>query len=117
MNKVVLMGRLTREPEVRYSQGAEPMAIARYTLAVDRKYRREGEDNADFVSCMCFGKAAEFAEKYFDKINRFVMCITLLAIYLGVVYIPEILQISLTARWVISSTIQTLKDWEPEAEW
>ena len=61
------MGRLTRDPEVRYSQGEHSMAIARYTLAVDRRFKREGEEKADFISCVCFGKAAEFAEKYFRK--------------------------------------------------
>lgn len=58
------MGRLTRDPEVRYSQGANSMAIARYTLAVDRRFRREGEATADFISCIAFGKNGEFAEKY-----------------------------------------------------
>lgn len=68
MNKVVLMGRLTREPDVRYSQGESPMAIARYTLAVDRRFRRDGnEQSADFISCVSFGKTAEFAERYFHK--------------------------------------------------
>ena len=67
MNVVVLMGRLTRDPEVRYSQGANAMAIARYTLAVDRRFRRESEQNADFISCVAFGKSAEFAEKYFKQ--------------------------------------------------
>lgn len=67
MNKTVLMGRLTRDPEVRYTQGNEPMAIARYTLAVDRKMKRENEATADFISCVCFGRAAEFAEKYFKQ--------------------------------------------------
>lgn len=66
MNKVILMGRLTRDPEVRYSQGGEnPLAIARYTLAVDRRFKRDGEQTADFISCVSFGKTAEFAEKYF----------------------------------------------------
>lgn len=64
MNKVILMGRLVRDPEVRYSQGSEPMAIARYTLAVNRKYAKEGEQAADFISCVVFRKGAEFAEKY-----------------------------------------------------
>ena len=64
MNKVILMGRLTRDPEVRYSQGANSMAIARYTLAVDRRFRREGEATADFISCIAFGKNGEFVEKY-----------------------------------------------------
>lgn len=67
MNKVVLMGRLTRDPEVRYSQGANALAIARYTLAVDRRFRREGEPTADFIQCVAFGKQGEFAEKYFRQ--------------------------------------------------
>lgn len=69
MNKVILMGRLTRDPEVRYSQGAEPMAVARYTLAVDRRGRRDDSNgqNADFISCVAFAKNAEFAEKYLRK--------------------------------------------------
>ena len=67
MNKVVLMGRLTRDPEVRYTQGDNPMAIARYTMAVDRRFKREGEATADFISCVAFGKLAEFAEKYFRQ--------------------------------------------------
>lgn len=67
MNKVILMGRLTRDAEVRYSQGNEPMAIARYTLAVDRRFKREGEQEADFISCVAFGKQGEFAEKYLHK--------------------------------------------------
>ncbi len=68
MNKAILMGRLTRDPEVRYSQGDSSMAIARYTLAVDRRFNRNGEDaTADFITCVAFGKAGEFAEKYFRK--------------------------------------------------
>ena len=67
MNKVVLMGRLTRDPDVRYSQGEQPVAIARYTLAVDRRFKRDGEQDADFVSCVAFGRAAEFAEKYLKQ--------------------------------------------------
>lgn len=67
MNKVVLMGRLVREPEVRYSQGEKAMAIARYTLAVDRKFKRDGEPEADFIPCIAFGKLAEFSEKYLTK--------------------------------------------------
>lgn len=66
MNKAILIGRLTREPEIRYSSGENSIAIARYTLAVDRKYNRE-EQSADFLNCVAFGKAAEFAEKYFHK--------------------------------------------------
>ena len=64
MNKVILMGRLTRDPEVRYSAGENTMAIARYTLAVDRRFRRDGEATADFINCVVFGRGAEFAEKY-----------------------------------------------------
>ena len=68
MNKVILMGRLTRDPEVRYTQGENPTAVARYTLAVDRRYNRNNEENtADFISCVAFGKAGEFAEKYYRK--------------------------------------------------
>ena len=68
MNKVILMGRLTRDPEVRYSQGDQATAIARYTLAVDRRFRRDGDQqSADFIGCVAFGRAAEFAEKYFRK--------------------------------------------------
>ena len=62
MNKVILMGRLTRDPEVRYSAGENALAIARYTLAVDRRFRRDGEATADFISCVSFGRTAEFAE-------------------------------------------------------
>lgn len=67
MNKIILMGRLTKDPDVRYSQGNNPMAIARYTLAVDRKFKRDGEPNADFINCIAFGKNGEFAEKYLHK--------------------------------------------------
>ena len=68
MNKVILMGRLTRDPEVRYSQGDSPTAIARYTLAVDRRFNRNGDDaSADFIGCVAFGRSAEFAEKYLRK--------------------------------------------------
>ena len=68
MNKVILMGRLTRDPEVRYSQGEQATAIARYTLAVDRRFRREGDQQtADFIGCVAFGRQGEFAEKYLRK--------------------------------------------------
>lgn len=67
MNKVVLVGRLTRDPEVRYSQGEKSTAICRYTLAVDRRFKRENEQSADFIQCLVFGKSAEFAEKYFRQ--------------------------------------------------
>ena len=68
MNKVILMGRLTRDPEVRYSQGENATAIARYTLAVDRRFNRSGDENsADFIGCVAFGRSAEFAERYLHK--------------------------------------------------
>ena len=68
MNKVILMGRLTRDPDIRYSQTNDgQMAVARYTLAVDRRYSRNGEQTADFISCVAFGKSAEFAEKYLKQ--------------------------------------------------
>lgn len=69
MNKVILMGRLTRDPEVRYSQGETPLAIARYSLAVDRRQNRNNPDGqtADFINCVAFGRQGEFAEKYFHK--------------------------------------------------
>ena len=69
MNKVILMGRLTRDPEVRYSQGEQPMAIARYSLAVDRRFNRNSQDGqtADFINCVAFGRNGEFAEKYVHK--------------------------------------------------
>ena len=67
MNKVELIGRLTKDPEIRYSQAAEPMAIARYTLAVDRRFKKDGEATADFINCVAFGKNGEFAEKYLHK--------------------------------------------------
>lgn len=69
MNKVILMGRLTRDPEVRYTQGERSMAVARYTLAVDRRRRTGNADNqtADFIQCVAFDRAGEFAEKYFHQ--------------------------------------------------
>lgn len=73
MNKVILMGRLTRDPEVRYSQGEKSMAVARYTLAVNRVFRREGEQAADFINCVVFGRSAEFAEKYFRQGTKIVV--------------------------------------------
>ena len=74
MNKVILMGRLTRDPEVRYSQGEQATAIARYTLAVDRRFKRDGEQTADFINCVVFGKSAEFTERYFRQGMRVVVC-------------------------------------------
>ena len=73
MNKVILMGRLTRDPEVRYSAGNNSMAVARYTLAVDRRFRRDGESNADFIGCGAFGRSAEFAEKYLRQGTKIVV--------------------------------------------
>ena len=67
MNKTFLMGRLTKDPEIRYSQGANPTAIAGFSIAVDRKFKREGEPDADFFNCTAFGKTAEFFEKYVKK--------------------------------------------------
>lgn len=67
MNKVILMGRLTKDPEVRYTQSAEPMAIARYTLAVNKRFKKQGEADADFIPCVAFGKQGEFVEKYLAK--------------------------------------------------
>ena len=67
MNKVIEIGRLVREPEIRYSQGASSICIARYTLAVDRKFKQEGQPTADFIKCIAFGKLGEFAEKYLRK--------------------------------------------------
>lgn len=76
MNKVILMGRLTRDPEVRYSQGENATAVARYTLAVDRRQSRNnqnGEQTADFIQCVAFGRSGEFAEKYFRKGTKIVV--------------------------------------------
>ncbi len=73
MNKVILMGRLTRDPEIRYTQGERQMAIARYSLAVNRSFRREGEPDADFINCVAFGRQAEFAEKHLKKGIRIVI--------------------------------------------
>lgn len=67
MNKAILVGRLTRDPEVRYSQSENPTAVARYTVAVDRRFKRDGEPTADFIPCVVFGRSAEFAEKYFRQ--------------------------------------------------
>lgn len=76
MNKVILMGRLTRDPDVRYTQGEQAMAIARYTLAVDRRFRRDNNGDgqtADFIGCVAFGKSGEFAEKYLRKGTKVVV--------------------------------------------
>ena len=73
MNKIILMGRLTRDPEVRYSQGASQTAVARFSLAVDRRFKREGDPDADFFNCTSFGKQAEFVEKYLRQGTKVVV--------------------------------------------
>lgn len=73
MNKVILMGRMTRDPEVRYSQGENATAIARFSLAVDRRIKREGEPTADFISCVAFGKTAEVVEKHCKQGTKLVI--------------------------------------------
>ena len=73
MNKVILMGRLTKNPEIKYAGKDNDMAVARYTLAVNRRYKRDGEQEADFISCVTFGKSAEFAQKYLHKGMRIVI--------------------------------------------
>ena len=67
MNKVILIGRVVRDADIRYSQGANTTCVARYTLAVDRKFKQEGQPDADFINCIAFGKLGEFAEKYLSK--------------------------------------------------
>lgn len=71
--RVILMGRLTKNPEIKYAGKDNDMAVARYTLAVNRKYKRDGEQEADFISCVTFGKSAEFAQKYLHKGMRIVI--------------------------------------------
>ena len=73
MNKVILMGRLTRDPEVRYGSGENSTAVARYTIAVDRRFKRDGEQNTDFIGCVAFGCNAEFAEKYLRQGTKIVL--------------------------------------------
>ena len=73
MNKIILMGRLTRDPEIRYSQGENSMAIARFTLAVNRRYKRENEPDADFFNCTAFRKQAEFVEKYLKQATKILL--------------------------------------------
>ena len=67
MNKTLLIGRATKDPDIRYAQGDQPMTIARFNLAVDRRFKKDGEQSADFISCVAFGKTAEFIEKYVFK--------------------------------------------------
>lgn len=73
MNKAILMGRLTRDPNVRYTQGAESTCVARYTMAVDRRVKQEGQQSADFISCVAFGRNGEFAEKYLKQGSKIVV--------------------------------------------
>jgi single-strand DNA-binding protein len=73
MNKIILMGRLTRDPEVRYSQGESSLAIGRFSLAVDRRFKRQGEAEADFFNCTAFGKQAEFVEKYLKQGTKILL--------------------------------------------
>lgn len=74
MNKAILMGRLTRDPEIRYSNGPEQTAVGRFTLAVDRRGQRQGnQQNADFIPCVAFGKKAEFVEKYTHKGTKVIV--------------------------------------------
>lgn len=73
MNKVILMGRLTRDPEVRYTQGDNASAVARFSLAVDRRFKKDEEQTADFINCVAFGKTGEFIEKYGRKGTKFVV--------------------------------------------
>ena len=73
MNKVILMGRLTRDPEVRYTQSDNASAVARFSLAVDRRFKKDGEQTADLISCVAFGKTGEFIEKYGHKGTKFVV--------------------------------------------
>lgn len=74
MNKVIIMGRLTRDPEIRYSQGENSLAVGRFTLAVDRKFKKDGDQQtADFISCLSFGKVAEFEEKYFKQGTKVII--------------------------------------------
>ena len=67
MNKVQLVGRLTRDPETKYSQSTQPIAVTRFSVAVNRKFKKDGEPEADFINCVSFGKTAEFISKYFTK--------------------------------------------------
>lgn len=73
MNEVILMGRLTRDPEVRYTQGDNTSAVARFSLAVDRRFKKDGDQTADFINCVAFGKTGEFIEKYGHKGTKFVV--------------------------------------------
>jgi single-strand DNA-binding protein len=73
MNKIILMGRLTRDPEIRYSQGATQTAVGRFSIAVDRRFKRDGQAEADFFNCTAFGKQAEFVEKYLHQGTKILL--------------------------------------------
>lgn len=73
MNKVILSGRLVRDPEIRYSQAENSMAIARFTLAVNNPFKKDGENNCDFINCITFGKTAEFIEKYCHQGTKLIV--------------------------------------------
>lgn len=73
MNRVILMGRLTKDADIRYSQGEKSTAVARFTLAVDRRFKQEGQPTADFINCVALGKRAEFLEKYCKKGTKLVI--------------------------------------------
>ena len=73
MNKIILMGRLTRDPEIRYSQGDSQFAIGRFSLAVDRRFKRQGDPDADFFNCTAFGRQAEFVEKYLKQGTKILL--------------------------------------------
>ena len=73
MNKIILLGRLTRDPEVRYTQGDNSMAIAKFSLAVNRRFKKENESEADFFNCTAFGKQAEFVEKYLKQGTKILL--------------------------------------------
>lgn len=73
MNRVEILGRIVKDPDVRYSQGDKPMAVARFTVACDRKFKKQGEQTADFINCIAFSKTAEVIEKYFHKGMRIAL--------------------------------------------
>ena len=74
MNKVILVGRLTKDPEIRYSQSANPVCVSRFTTAVNKRFKKEGEPDADFINCVAFGRTAEFMERYMKKGMQVSLC-------------------------------------------
>ena len=74
MNKVILMGRLTKDPEIRYTQAAEPVCVAKFTLAVNRRFKKEGQPDADFINCTALGKTGQFIERFFKKGAQPLVC-------------------------------------------